>query len=186
MAGIDTKSWVSRDGGEFSVRCATPADAETLLEHLATLAPELNLKPGDLSLTAAQERTLLAEYDDAPNALFLVAEADGRLAGSLTLLGGRRSSNSHTAQIGISVREDQRSRGVGSALLETAISWADESGRVARLEILSYETNPRARALYEQLGFQAEGVKRAGVRRDGEWIDVVLMALLVGELRGRR
>lgn len=170
-------------GYRVTLRAAREEDAQRLLTHLDVIGPELNLKPGDLTITLEQERRLLRQYEESENSLFLIAEHEGLIAGSLTLYGGRRWSNAHVGQLGVSVRPDLRGSGIGSLLLETAIAWAREGGVVKRLEILSYETNERARSLYLRLGFEIEGLKRAAVMREGEYIDVYQMALLIGDAK---
>ena len=41
-------------------------------------------------MTAAQERTLLAEYAASDNAIYLVAEVEGHVVGCLSCTGGKR------------------------------------------------------------------------------------------------
>jgi RimJ/RimL family protein N-acetyltransferase len=169
------------DGQVYQLRAAREEDAQRLLAHLDVIGPELNLKPGDLTVTLEQEKSLLKQYEESENSLFLIAECEGLVIGSLTLYGGRRWANSHVGQLGVSVKPEWRGRGIGHTLLETAIAWAEEGGAVKRLEILSYQTNARARKLYLKLGFVIEGCKAAAVMRDGDYIDVYQMALLLGD-----
>ncbi|MDO9640714.1 MAG: GNAT family N-acetyltransferase [Pseudotabrizicola sp.] len=65
---------------------------------------------------------------------------------------------------GICVARDERSRGVGSALLAALMAEAVARGYPAiRLEVI--DTNIRARALYERLGFAAFGSETLGPLR---------------------
>jgi RimJ/RimL family protein N-acetyltransferase len=171
------------DGRDFLLRPAREEDAQRLLAHLDVVGPELNLKPGDLAITLEQEHNLLRQYQESENSLFLVAEYEEQVVGSLTLYGGRRWSNAHVGQLGLSVKPAWRGLGLGRALMETAIAWAEQGGIIKRLEILSYETNDRARKLDLSLGFQIEGKKVAAVMRDGDYIDVYQMALLLGDAK---
>lgn len=50
--------------------------------------------------------------------------------------------------------------------------------RVHRIELQVYDFNPRARHVYENLGFVLEGTRRDALRWDGQWIDCHLMGLL--------
>jgi RimJ/RimL family protein N-acetyltransferase len=49
---------------------------------------------------------------------------------------------------------------------------------VYRVELEVFDFNPRARHVYEKVGFVHEGTKRDALRRDGEWTDCHCMALL--------
>jgi len=70
-----------------------------------------------------------------------------------------------------------RGRGVGRRLAEAAIAAAKAQG-AERIELEVFASNTRAIALYERLGFVREGVKRNARKLDGEYDDIVQMALL--------
>lgn len=60
---------------------------------------------------------------------------------------------------GIAVHADYRSHGVGSALIKAICTFAAENGfREVRLDVV--DSNPRARQLYERLGFEATSEHR--------------------------
>jgi len=174
----DTAGWCT-------IREARPDDAERLLTHLHELVEEpdvlVPLTAGEppLSYTVDQERRVLAHYAAADNAVFLVAEADGVIVGWLDCVGGTRSRNRHAVVLGISVRRAWRNRGVGSALLRAAIDWARGTGVITRIELAVYRENVRAIRLYEKFGFEREGLRRRAVRHRGQYVDDLVMALLL-------
>ena len=62
---------------------------------------------------------------------------------------------------GVAVAATDRGRGIGSQLLEEAAVIAHEHGlRWLRLDVV--DTNPRAQALYERLGYRVTKVERMG------------------------
>lgn len=66
---------------------------------------------------------------------------------------------------GLSVAPEVRGRGVGSQLLEHAIAFAEQRGlNSIRLSVI--DSNPRARALYERLGFVAGETVSMGLLGD--------------------
>ena len=69
-----------------------------------------------------------------------------------------------------------RRLGIGRALLEQAATWAREVG-VSKLELHVFPWNEPAIALYEQFGFEREGLRKAHYRRGDEYVDAILMAL---------
>jgi ribosomal protein S18 acetylase RimI-like enzyme len=68
-----------------------------------------------------------------------------------------------------------RRRGIGRALLEQAVEWAQE-GDVRKLELHVFPWNEAAIALYEGFGFEREGYRKQHYRRGGEFVDAILMA----------
>ncbi len=65
---------------------------------------------------------------------------------------------------GIAVSGRARGQGIGTALIAALCTEGERRGyRAIRLEVI--ETNPRARALYERMGFAATGTDRLGLLR---------------------
>ncbi|HEX7977940.1 MAG TPA: GNAT family N-acetyltransferase [Gemmatimonadaceae bacterium] len=83
----------------------------------------------------------------------------------------------HGWRLGMGLLPAVRGHGVGRRLAEAAIAAAKERG-AERIELEVFASNTRAIALYERLGFVREGVKRNARKLDGEYDDIVLMALL--------
>jgi putative acetyltransferase len=81
------------------------------------------------------------------------------------------------ADIGMLVTERWRGKGVGTALLEAAISWARAAG-AHKLALEAWPDNTPALQLYRKAGFVEEGRKVRHYRRsNGELWDSVLMGL---------
>jgi len=65
---------------------------------------------------------------------------------------------------GICVAAEARGKGVGTALLNALFEYASTHGFTGvTLDVI--DTNPRARALYENLGFEATGVEQTSILR---------------------
>ncbi len=140
--------------------------------NLITMADEFNP-------TTESEARMISEMNRASNSLFLVAEDDGRIVGQLTLQGGKRRNVRHAATLGITVGRAHRGQGVGRRLMEHAIAWARASRVVTRIEFNVFVRNTHAIALYESCGFEVEGRRRRAAHRDGEYLDDLVMALLL-------
>lgn len=85
-----------------------------------------------------------------------------------------------SANLRLALRPGQRGRGFGSEAMQLALAHAfDEAGlglHRVYLEVLSI--NPRARILYEHLGFVAEGRLRDSHRNGEFWCDSIVMSML--------
>jgi putative acetyltransferase len=168
---------------DYVIREATPDDAEQLIERMQRLVEEPGINfimgPGEFTFTAEEERRFLAERAESDNSVFLLALAGDRIIGNLGCDGGKRRAVRHEATIGISVDRDWRNRGVGTALMRRAIEWARGTGVLTRLQLQVFARNAPAIHLYQKLGFQIEGSRRNAILRDGEYIDSLMMALLL-------
>lgn len=84
----------------------------------------------------------------------------------------------HVGSIGMAVRDDWQSRGVGTALMEAALDLADNWLNLTRVELEVYVDNAAGIALYEKFGFGIEGTHRRYAFRDGGFVDAYFMARL--------
>lgn len=168
---------------QLLIREARPEDAGQLLARLQQLIaePDINipLAPGEFNVTLEEERQILADYATAANSIFLVAEAGGEIIGDLSCKGGARQATRHAAVLGISVSQAWRGQGVGNALMNRAVTWAKQTGIVSRLELYVYVRNQAAIALYRKFGFEVEGQRRRVIYQNGEYLDDLIMALLL-------
>lgn len=168
---------------QMIIREAQPTDAEQLMAHIQRLIaePEINipLAPGEFKFTVEEERQILADYAAAANSIFLVAEVDHQLIGGLNCKGGQRQATRHAVTLGISVWKEWRSRGVGGALMAHAIEWARGTGIVTRIELNVYARNEPAIHLYQKFGFTIEGRRRRAIYQNGEYLEDLIMALLL-------
>lgn len=168
---------------EISIREARPQDAEQLIGHVQRLSEEPNAEitwsPGEFNYTVEQEQEILNQFHQRDNSVYLVAEVDGQIVGIVTLEGGRRKSNRHSAVLGISVRDTWRGKGIGKQLMAQAIEWANQTGMIKRIELLVNVRNTRALHLYQSFGFEIEGRRRNPFYQNGLYHDDYLMALLL-------
>jgi len=65
---------------------------------------------------------------------------------------------------GIAVADGQRGKGIGTQLLDAVLAEAT-TRRKKRIRLDVIDTNPRARALYERVGFKTIGTERLGPLR---------------------
>lgn len=66
------------------------------------------------------------------------------------------------------------------------VGYGFETLGLDRISLEVYAFNPRARRVYEKVGFVAEGVLRHALRWDGERIDATVMSILAHEWAAHR
>jgi RimJ/RimL family protein N-acetyltransferase len=104
-----------------------------------------------------------------------VAYDDDRLVGEL----GIEVQSYGVADFGMMVAADERGKGIGTALLTTAIDWARGAG-AHKIALQVWPENQAAISLYKKFGFEEEGLLRRHYRRrSGEQWDAVVMGLLL-------
>lgn len=81
----------------------------------------------------------------------------------------------HVGVLGMGVHPDFRGEGIGHLLLERALRHA-RTCRLEKVELTVFASNLIAVKLYEQSGFEVEGIKRRSYKLDGVYDDVLMMA----------
>jgi RimJ/RimL family protein N-acetyltransferase len=165
---------------EYVIRRATPADAGALVElgRAVSSEPEAWLITAGDWRNVGDERRYLRAVRRSPHAAVFVAEDESGIVARLSLARDSHPASPHVADLGLMVAAGHRRRGIGRSLLEQAVDWARESG-VDKLELHVFPHNEPAIKLYEQFGFEREGLRRDHFRRGGRLVDAVLMAYRV-------
>ena len=92
-----------------------------------------------------------------PNRRYVIALIDGAMAGYFFFL----DWNTSIPELGIAVRDDLRSMGLGTHLLSLAKQSAVDAGK-GGLQLTTHVANLRAQTLYETAGFVNKGVCKNG------------------------
>lgn len=162
----------------ITLRRASPADAADFARLMADAEVFGSLMQMPWPTEALWRERLSAPAKEEGADLHLVAEAQGRVIGSLGLHPVSRVRRRHVATLGISVALEHQRRGVGHALLGAACAYADRWAQILRIELTVFTDNARAIALYQRHGFRLEGTHVGYALRDGRFVDVHAMARL--------
>jgi RimJ/RimL family protein N-acetyltransferase len=76
-----------------------------------------------------------------------------------------------------------RDRGLGTEAIKLFLGYGFEQLGLHRISLEVYTFNPRARRVYEKVGFVAEGVLRDALRTPDGWVDAEVMSILADEWR---
>jgi L-amino acid N-acyltransferase YncA len=87
----------------------------------------------------------------------VAVERGGRVVGTANMYANRPGPGSHVASGSFMVDPAQWGKGAGRALCEEALDWARDQGYRAMQFNAVAESNTRAIALYESLGFETVG-----------------------------
>lgn len=170
------------DGRSVRIRRAVADDAGPVLEYLRKVGGEtINLTFGSEGpgLTEEEERKYLERVARSDNSLAILAVAGETIVGGLTFDGGTRPRLRHVGEFGISVAQEYAGMGIGRAMIEYLITWAERGGVVRKINLKVRVENAAAIRLYERMGWVHEGRTTRDMMIDGQFSDCLLMGRAV-------
>jgi RimJ/RimL family protein N-acetyltransferase len=160
-------------------------DPEVLKLTGSVHGDEAEAEPDDWS-RVEQLRRWYRERNAQPDRLDLavVDKASSQCVGEVVLNewdAGNRNCNFRTL-LGPSGRD----RGLGTEAVRLIVGYGFEQLGLHRISLQVYAFNPRARHVYEKVGFIAEGVLREELRYRDQWVDATMMSILAHEWKRHR
>ena len=143
--------------------------------------------PGDLPAWDAAAEARFREWYETRNLeqgrldLAVVDLASARCVGEVVLNDwspANRSCGFRTV-----LGPDGRGRGLGTEAVRMIVGYGFEELGLHRISLEVYSFNPRARRVYDKVGFVAEGVLRDALRYEEGWVDATVMSILDHEDR---
>ncbi|MGC1213649.1 MAG: GNAT family protein [Micromonospora sp.] len=116
--------------------------------------------------------------------LAVVDRSSGACVGEVVLYEWDAHNNSCTFRTLIG--PTGRDRGLGTEASRLVVGYGFERLGLHRISLEVFAFNPRARRVYEKVGFVAEGVLRQVLRDGDEWVDATVMSILAPEWAAHR
>ena len=161
----------------ITIRRSTPNDAAAIAQFMSHPEVFAELLQLPYPTEAMWKERLSAQR--AATDVSLAAEIDGAVVGSASLHGvAHLARRRHAAGMGISVAHAAQGQGIGNALMQALLEYADRWAGLLRVELTVYTSNTRAIALYKKHGFQVEGEHKAFALKNGQFVDALYMARL--------
>lgn len=174
-----------KNGKKLIVRTPNIEDAEKLISLMKVLDSEtrfLAREPGEFQFTIEQEQQFLENLLKNDRGIFLIAEIEEELIGTCSVAGIMNQKRFlHRAGMGIAIKKDYWSMGVGRKLMTESIAWCKANG-IEQLELDVVANNERAIAMYRDFGFEIQGTKKNALKySDGTYADEHFMCCFVRE-----
>jgi ribosomal protein S18 acetylase RimI-like enzyme len=168
-----------KDGRTCILRNCTAEDGRAVLDVFDLTHRQTDWMltyPDEMSFTVEQEAKFLQDRADSPDEIEILAEIDGRVAGTAGISCiGRQEKLKHRAGFGIGIDREYWGLCIGRALTEACIECAEKAG-YAQLELDVTSENERAVELYKKAGFVEFGRNPKGFRsRESGWQELILM-----------
>ena len=173
---------ININGKKIVIRKAGKSDAKAMLEYIHSIAGEsdfLTFGVGEFEQTLEQQEAFIENIFKKENALFIIAEIDGRVIANLSFSGGPRPRTAHIGEFGVSVLKEYWENGIGEVLIKYLIDWSKTSGVIRKINLRVRTDNTRGISLYRKLGFLEEGIITRDFYMNGEFYDSVAMGLSI-------
>ncbi|WMJ81521.1 GNAT family protein [Clostridium sp. MB40-C1] len=164
------------------IREAKKSDAKALIEYLNVIGGEsdfLTFGIGEFGRSVNQEEEFIENALKKRNALFIIAEINGKIVGNLNFSGGPRQRNAHVGEFGVSILKEYWGNGIGEELIKYLIGWSKSSGIIRKINLRVRTDNTKGINLYKKLGFSEEGIVKRDFWISDEFYDSLLMGLFI-------
>lgn len=164
---------------EIVFELADGSHAQAVLDFLNQVLAETDLVTDDPARPRRLDQlsSYLDTLDNGGSQLCLLALLGDEVVGLVSLVGKANSGQTHVVDLFIAVRKAYWGYGLGTALLDNALDWVQQTEGIHRVELSVQKRNSSAIALYQKMGFETEGVQaRALTSKEGDYLDLCLMA----------
>jgi len=172
----------------MQIRLLELCDADKFSNHYVTVLNQSGIEgrpvynffePGTFELTASAKANFIERIKSDLTSLswekvFVCAKKDV-IRGHLSLRGSKVPQSSHRVLLMMAIENGFTGQGLGSQLLEHAISWCTSNSLIDWIDLGVFAQNEPAIALYKKFGFEKISLKRDAFRVERESIDVVDM-----------
>ena len=170
---VHLQTYKIKDGCSLVIRKAYLSDLDGIMNSLEAVSKEGRWVATEEVTHEQRER--YRKRLTSEDQLHLCRIVDERVVGILDLTPYRGIKRAkHVAGLGMLLLEEYRGLGIGSGLMEAALSWAPEHGFV-KISLSVFSNNEAAIRLYQKFGFLEEGRLKQQFKIMDEYVDEVLM-----------
>jgi L-amino acid N-acyltransferase YncA len=165
----------------FSLRAATREDAPAIAAIYAPYVTDTVISFEEVP-PSANDMAMRMDKVKLAGLPYLVAEGGDGLVVAYAYAGPfhARAAYRHTVENAVYVAQDQRMRGIGTALMRRIIDECTARDCRQMLALISGQEADASIAMHERLGFACIGKLHAVGFKFGRWIDVVQMQKPLG------
>lgn len=176
------------DGKRVLIREAVEEDASSILDYLRRNSDRFPYMITTLEEVESNPKTqmqIIQAHHRLSNCLMIVAVSDFQVVGLLNCLGGQKKRVRHDGEFGVSVDMSLLRQGIGSAMIDILLQWAEQKSSLERLTLMVMHDNTHAINLYRRYGFAQEGIKRCAVKfGPSQYQDLIMMARWLSSREG--
>ncbi len=163
---------------EIIIREAVIEDAKRIVEMFNQLKDELKFLLLDFSekrFTEEDEKKLIKEFKNSSQNLFLVAEVNSEIVGTLTFIRESSKKKQHLGNIAMLVLKRYWGNGIGTRMLESIFIFSKKIG-LKKILLEVFSNNKGAIILYQKNGFKIEGKIENAILDNKKYQDIIIMS----------
>ena len=171
-----------KSGYQLILRKPIVDDAEKMIKYLNIIGEEsdnLSFGKGEFHLTVEQEIEYIKNISNAPNIFMVLGIIDNNIISMGQISSSNRKRIAHNSEIAISVKKSYWRNGIGSAVMEELIRFANENDIIKNISLGVKASNQNALMLYTKFGFQKVGLHKNYFNINGNFDDEILMDLYI-------
>jgi RimJ/RimL family protein N-acetyltransferase len=159
----------------LTIRPVQMSDLESLNQALNAICAERKYVASVDGFSLEEHRQFLENIlrKDFPQ---MVALVETKLVGWCDIIPYPETGFTHVGRLGIAILPEYRGQGIGYKLVSACLDWARRI-KLEKVELQVYADNAAAIALYRKFNFVQEGLKKKGRKLDGQYQDILLMAI---------
>jgi len=182
MGKIDSKKQQSKSNESVILRNATILDVEKLYLLVTEVARSndfLIVTPEEYSsISSEQQIARIKRHHDNEGDVWLIAECNNELIGSIDFQNGKSKKINHKGSFGLIVKPSWQNKGIGKLLLSALIEWVKAHSSIEVINLTVSEENKPAIELYKKFGFQITGREPFSLKlQDGRFLVDLTMTL---------
>ena len=180
MDKILLREVVLKNGELLVFRRPTEDDAEAIIDYLNQVGGEsdnLLFGKNEFHLTVEQEKEYIKRICDDQSTLMIVGYINDTIVSIAQIGCHQRERVSHNCDLAISVKKQYWRNGIGQAVMEELISFANNNDNIKNIGLGVKSSNENAIMLYKKLGFVKVGYHKDYFKIDGIFDDLILMDL---------
>jgi RimJ/RimL family protein N-acetyltransferase len=170
------KKFNAKDGRKVILRTPKWEDIDDLVKFINSLVEEGADITNYQKVTREQETEWLGRQlveAEKGSKLIMLAEVNGKVVANASIT-KKTGYSEHVGDLGIAIKDSFRDIGIGTEMLKTLISQAENMG-LKMLTLSVFSTNKRAKHVYEKVGFRETGRIPNELYKNGKFIDHITM-----------
>lgn len=171
-----------KNGSKVILREAEKDDAKDLIDFYNLVGGEtdyLSFGKNEFMVTVDFEERYIESIKSETNSNLILAFIDEKIIGAASINSSQKRKLKHVGTLGIVIKEEFCSIGLGSILMNYLISWSKLNHITKKITLITRCDNSLAIELYKKTGFEIEGILRNDNYENGKYYDCLTMGLIL-------
>lgn len=171
-----------KNGESVILRTPIKEDAKKMIEYLNIVGGEsdfVTFGKNEFTLSIEEEEDYIEKNNNTENCKIILTIINDEIVGIASISSIQKERMKHNGTLGISVRKKYWGMGLGNEAMSYLIEWAKCNGITKKISLLVREDNDRAIKLYENFGFEKEGLLKKDICVRGIYYNTIAMGLYI-------